>query len=212
MAISLVLADDHPIVLDGLETLFRQEPDFQVLARCVDGEEAVQAVRAHRPDILVLDIRMPRLDGLAALRELQKEQLPTRVVLLTGALEEAEVVEALRLGVAGVVLKEMAPQLLVQCIRKVHAGEPWVEKRSFGQALAHFLRREAGLREVSGVLTPRELELVRMVAGGLRNKDIARSLGISEGTVKIHLHHIYEKLQVTGRLELTLYAQARGLA
>jgi DNA-binding NarL/FixJ family response regulator len=211
MPIHLVLADDHPIILDGLEILFRMEKDIQVVARCVNGEEALQAVRQHRPDILILDIRMPGKDGLAVLREMKDEDLPTRVVLLTVALDEEETLEALRLGVRGVVLKEMAPQMLVQCVRKVHAGEQWLERRSVGRALEKLLSREAGAREVAGVLTPREIEIVRMVASGLRNKEIADKLSISEGTVKIHLHHIYEKLHLNGRLELALYAQDRGL-
>jgi DNA-binding NarL/FixJ family response regulator len=211
MAIRLVLADDHPIILDGLEVLFRMEQDIQVVARCVNGEEALQAVRQHRPDILILDIRMPGKDGLAVLREMRDEDLSTQVVLLTVALEEEETLEALRLGVRGVVLKEMAPQMLVQCVRKVHAGDQWLERRSVGRALEKLLSREAGAREVAGVLTPREIEVVRMVAAGFRNKEIGDKLSISEGTVKIHLHHIYEKLHLTGRLELARYAQDKGL-
>jgi DNA-binding NarL/FixJ family response regulator len=191
--------------------LFRSEPDFQVLARCVNGREALQAVRQHRPDILILDIRMPGMDGLAVLRQLREENLPTRVVILTVSLGEDELMVLVRLGVRGVVLKEMAPQLLVQCVRKVHAGEQWLEKRSFGRAMEKMLSREAGMREVAEALTPREIEIVRMVAAGLRNKEIGDGLSISEGTVKIHLHHIYEKLRLEGRLELALYAQTKGL-
>ena len=211
MPVGLVLADDHPIVLDGLERLFHLEQDLKVLARCKDGEETLRAARRHRPDILVLDIRMPGMGGLAVVREMREEKLPTRVVLLTGALDEDEAMEAIRLGVRGVVLKEMAPKLLVQCIRKVHTGEQWVERRSFGRALETMMRREAGARQIAGVLTPREMEIVRLVASGLHNKEIAAKLAISEGTVKIHLHNIYEKLNVRGRLELTLYAQGKGL-
>ena len=211
MSIGLVLADDHPIVLDGLEHLFRLEKDFKVLARCRDSEETLQAVRKHHPGVLILDLRTPGKGGLAVLREVKREKPPTRVVLLTGEMGEAEALEAIRLGVNGVVLKEMAPKLLVQAIRKVHAGGQWLEKRSFGRALETMLRREAGARQVAGVLTPRELEIIRLVASGLHNKEIAEKLTISEGTVKIHLHHIYEKLHVDGRLELTLYAQDKGL-
>jgi DNA-binding NarL/FixJ family response regulator len=211
MAISLVLADDHPIVLDGLENLFRQEADFTVVGRCVNGEEALRAVREYRPDVLILDIRMFRMDGLAVLREMKKEGLSTRVVLLTVALDEDQVVEAIRLGVSGVVLKEMAPQLLVQCVRKVHAGEQWLERQSFGRAMERMLRREAGAREIAGILTPREIEIVRMAATGLRNKQIAEKLFISEGTAKIHLHNIYEKLGLSDRLELARYARDKGL-
>lgn len=168
-------------------------------------------MRKHRPDVLILDIRMPRVDGLQVIREMKKEGLPTRVVILTAALDEDKVLEAIRLGVRGVVLKEMAPQLLVQRVRKVHAGEEWLERRSVSLALEKLLRREAGAREVAGLLTPREIDIVRMVASGLRNKEIGTRLSVSEGTVKVHLHHIYEKLGVDGRVALTLYAQSKGL-
>lgn len=211
MSIRLVLADDHPIVLDGLETLFRLEPDFEVAARCISGEETVVAVRRHRPDVLVLDIHMPRKDGLAVLRDLQHDKLPTKVVLLAAVLEEGEVLEAMRLGVRGMVLKELAPQMVVQCVRKVHAGEQWLEKHAVSRVVDSLLRREAGEREAANVLTPREIEMVGMVARGLRNKEMSKRLAISEGTVKIHLHHIYRKLKVENRVELILYAQSKRL-
>ena len=211
MPIRLVLVDDHPIVLDGLENLFSLEPDFRVLARCVNGEEGVEAVRRYQPDVLVLDIRMPGKDGLAVLRELQLDKQPTKVVLLAGALEQEEVLEALRLGVRGMVLKELAPQMVVQCVRKVHSGERWLEKQAFGRALETLLRREAGEREAGSVLTPREIEMVGMVARGLRNREMSERMAISEGTVKIHLHNIYKKLKVESRVELILYAQAKNL-
>ena len=211
MPIRLILADDHPIVLDGLENLFRLEKDFQVVARCTNGMEAMQEVLRLRADVLVLDIRMPGKDGLEIAREMQKGKIPTRVVLLTAALDEEEFLEAIRLGVQGIVLKEMAPQILIQCIRKVHAGEQWIEPRSARQALEKMLRREAGVRAIAHLLTPREIEMVRMVAQGLRNKEIADKLCISEGTVKVHLHNIYEKLKVDGRVALLRYAQEKGL-
>src|SRR5437867_2928375 len=212
MAIKLVLADDHPLVLDGLEQLFSAEQDIKVVARCMDGEATLAAVHKHRPDVVVLDLRMPVKDGLEVLRQIRLEKLPTRVVILTAALDEDDVVEAIRLGAPGVVLKEMAPHFLVQCIRKVHAGEQWLEKRSVSLALEQLLRREAASREIAKVVTARELEIVRMVASGLRNKDIAERLFISEGTIKMHLHNIYGKLGVDGRLQLARYAKDKGLA
>jgi DNA-binding NarL/FixJ family response regulator len=211
VAITLVLADDHPIVLHGLEQLFRLEPDLQVVARCLEADEAIRAVREHTPDLLVLDIRMPGKDGLDVLRELSRTRSTTRVLLLTAAIDEDEVVEAVRLGARGIVLKEMAPQRLVQAIRQVHAGELVVDNRTVVRALEKVVRRETGTRRLASVLTPRELEIVRMVASGLRNKEIASRLTISEGTVKIHLHNTYEKLKVDGRLELMLFAQDHGL-
>jgi len=211
MPITLVLANDHPIFLEGLEDILRREPDFQVLARCLEGQAALRAVRELKPDVLILDLRMPKMDGLGVLREMQEEKLSTRVVVLTAALDEDEVLEAIRLGVQGVVLKEMAARLVVQCVRKVHAGEQWLEKRSVSLALERLLKREAATREIAGLLTSREIEIVRMVADGLRNREIADRLYINEGTVKAHLHNIYEKLRVNSRLQLTRYARDKGL-
>ncbi len=211
MAILIVLADDHPIFLRGLTDLFRSEKDITVLASCRTGEEALEAVRTHRPDVLVLDIRMPGLDGFGVLRVLRGEKVPTRTVLLTAELEEHDALEVFRLGVRGVVLKEMAPQLLVQAVRKVHAGEPWLERQSFRRALDRLLLQETGARQVAGLLTSRELELVRLVAHGLRNRAIADRLCISEATVKDHLHNVYEKLNVDGRVALTVLVREKGL-
>ncbi|HEU4345416.1 MAG TPA: response regulator transcription factor [Candidatus Binatia bacterium] len=210
-AIQLVIADDHPIVLDGLESLFALEKDMKVVARCGTGEESLAAVRKHRPDILLLDIRMPGKNIFEVIRELRTDNLPTRIVLLTAAIDDDEALEAVRLGVGGVVLKGMPPKLLIQCIRKVHAGERWMERGFLSHAVEKLVRREAGTRQVAKLLTPREIELVCMAASGLRNKEIGKKLFISEGTVKIHLHHIFEKLNVNSRHALTLYARNSGL-
>ena len=211
MTINLVLADDHPIVLRGLAQLFQEDPDIQILAVCPDGEQAIGAVQQHRPDILILDLKMPGRDGLAVLREIRAQRLPTRVVLLTASLEDSEVVEAVRLGADGVVLKETAPEVLLRAVHQVHSGGQWLERRSVGQALQRAVEREAEARGVAGVLTAREVEIARLVGSGARNKEIARRLSISEGTVKIHLHNVYDKLKVAGRLELVFYLRKKGL-
>jgi DNA-binding NarL/FixJ family response regulator len=211
MPITLVLADDHPIILDALEEIFRREPDFQVLGRCLGGKATLEGVRKYNPDVLILDLRMPDMDGLAVFREMQKEKLPTRVVILTAADDEDQVLEAIRCGVSGMVLKDMAPQLLVQCVRKVYAGEQWIEKRFVNLALERLLRRQAAAQKVAGLLTLREVEIVIMVSNGLRNKEIADRLFIAEGTVKVHLHSIYEKLKLDSRLKLACYARDEGL-
>lgn len=211
MTIRLVLADDHPLVLDGLLRLFETEVGFTVLAHCTDGEAALEAVRAQRPDVLVLDLRMPRMGGLDLLRALQSDEFKPRVVVLTAGVDDEAVLEAIRLGVKGVVLKEMAPRLLVQCIRTVHGGGRWLERDTVGRALEHMLDRETEARRFADQLTPRELEVVRLVAAGRRNKEIARELSITEGTVKIHIHNIYEKLSVNSRVELATRARDRGI-
>ena len=212
MPISLILADDHPLVLKGLELLLSTEPDFTVLAYCADGEQVLQAVRRQVPDILVLDLNMPKKDGRMVLRELRLEQPSLKTVLLTATLSEDEALDAIRLGVRSMVLKEMAPQLLIECLRKVQAGEEWLEKRSFRRALGRMLQREDQLRQALETLTLREIALTRLVASGLTNQQIADELHISEGTVKVHLHHIYAKLGLRNRVGLTLYAQEKGLA
>lgn len=212
MPIRIVIVDDHPVVLQGLVALFAAEPDLDVVARCLGGAEAVEAVRVHRPDVLVLDLQMPRLDGFATLRAMKQDALIPAVVLLTAVIDDDATLEAVRLGVAGIVLKEMAPQLLVQCIRKVHAGEQWLERQSVGRALDTLLRREAGVRDLGRVLTRRELEIVRLVARGFRNTRIAEELGVSEATIKTQLHHIYEKLGVDGRTGLMVLAHEKRLA
>lgn len=213
MALTIVLADDHPIVLDGLAQLFQLEPDVTVRARCRSGEETLRALRVYRPDVVILDVRMPGGDGLWVLRAIRSEELPSRVVLLTAALDPSQLNEALRLGARGIVLKEMAPQLLVAAVREVHAGGEWIEA-----SVVDRIRASRGAGAAPGEpttervpLTPREIEIVQLVAIGLRNRAIAERLYISEGTVKIHLHNIYEKLRVGGRLELVLYAQTHGL-
>lgn len=205
--IRVVLADDHPIVLDGLEQLFRTETDFEVVARCRDGEEAIAAIERDHPDLVVLDVRMPRVDGLGVLAAVRDRRLATRVLLLAAAIEPAQAVEALRLGARGLVLKEMAPELLVEVARRIHAGGQWFDAALVSRALDEAGGRAAGAGPGNGALTPREREIVDMVAEGLRNRAIAQRLGISEGTVKLHLHHVYEKLGVTGRVELLLRVQ-----
>lgn len=212
MTIRLVVADDHPFILDGLDQLFRMESDCEIVARTTDGEQALRAVQTHKPDVLVLDVRMPRLDGIELLRRMHELQLPTKVVLLTASLDDARLLEAFRLGACGLVLKESAPRLLVQSVRQVANGEQSWNGKAIAGALRLVLQREQAVAAASSMLTPRELEVTRMVAGGLRNKEIALRLEITEGTVKFHLHSIYEKLQIDGRYALMSYARDHGLA
>ncbi len=211
MAIRLVLVDDHPIVLQGLEQLFARHENFEVVSCCADGVSALAAVEKYQPDVLVMDLRMPGLSGIDVLRNLSASQSRCRSVLLTAIVRDSEVMEAVKLGVRGIVLKESSPDLLIDCVRRVYRGEQWIERETVTRALQNVLDRESAEREAGETLTPREIEIVRMVAQGLRNKVIADRLSISEGTVKVHLHNVYEKLGVDGRLELVLCAQQKGL-
>ncbi len=209
--IRLLLVDDHPIVLDGLRRLFESQTDLEVVGCRSDGDSALDTLRTTPVDVLVLDLRMPGKSGLEVLRVMADEEIACRTVLLTAALRDDDIVEAVRLGAAGVVLKESSPDALLECVRRVHAGEQWIDRETLARAFGRVLHREAATREAGKTLTPREIEIVRMVAQGLRNRVVAERLSISEGTVKIHLHNIYEKLGVDGRLELVLFAQNRGL-
>jgi DNA-binding NarL/FixJ family response regulator len=209
--IRVILADDHPLVLNGLYHLLLEHSEFEVLARCSSGAEALAAVKVHQPDILVLDLLMPGMDGLAVARALQPAGGLPRIVLLTAQLHEDQLIEALQLGIRGFVLKEMATTLLVECLRRVHAGGQWLEKDSANRAMAKLVRREAKGREIASLLTPREIEVARLVAKGLTNKEIADKLCIADGTVKIHLHNIYEKAKIGRRSELVRFADDYGL-
>jgi DNA-binding NarL/FixJ family response regulator len=209
--IRLILADDHPIVLDGLQRLFQSQKDFEVVRCCANGDAALDALRTDQADVFVLDMRMPGKSGIDVLRVIAAEAIRCRTVLLTAALRDDDIVEAVRLGASGVVLKESSPDDLLDCVRRVHLGEQWIDRETLARAFNRTLRREWDAQEVAKTLTPREIEIVRMVAEGLRNKVVAERLSISEGTVKIHLHNIYEKLGVDGRLELVLLAQSKGL-
>ena len=200
--ITVVIADDHPIVLAGLETLLQREPDITVIDHCTDGIETLRAVSKHRPDLLILDLRMPRADGVTVLQQMKKDGSQTRVVLLAAVVDDEALLDAIRLGARGVVLKEMAPRFLVDCVREVYAGRQWFEQRAIGEAMDKLVKREAASKEITSILSRREIDVVRAVARGLRNREIAERLGIAEGTVKLHLHAIYTKLQVDGRTAL----------
>lgn len=212
MATTLVLADDHPIILEGLEQLFSRHKEFQVLATCATGEDAIAAVRQHHPDVIVLDVKMPHGDGLSVLKTIHDERLATRVILLTASMAEDEVLLAMEAGVWGMVLKETAAVSLIDSVRKVIRGERALDQSLIVRALDRAVERHSGLRNAAEVLSRRETEIVKMVAAGMRNKEIANKLFIGEGTVKTHLHAIYKKLGVHGRVELTLYAREHGIA
>jgi DNA-binding NarL/FixJ family response regulator len=210
--IRLVLADDHPVVLHGLERLFERHDEFCVVTTCQNGNEALEAVRMHQPDILVLDVRMPDRNGIEVLRGLAEEKLACRVVVLTAAMDDAEAVEVLRLGAMGIVGKEAPSATLLECVRNVHQGKMWVNSDTFAAAFTRVARRESAIQVIAERLTPREVEIARSVIQGLRNREVAERFHLSEATVKIHIHNIYQKLGVDSRVGLVLYAQEKGFA
>jgi DNA-binding NarL/FixJ family response regulator len=209
--IRLILVEDHAIVLKGLERMFAEDRRFRVMAACRSGNEALSAARRGNADLMVLDLRMPGTSGLDVLRTMSAEKLPIRTVLLTAAVSDAEAVEALNLGAAGLVLKESSPDELIECVLSVHAGERWIDRQTLTRVLDRTGRLENAQREAAKLLTPREIDIVKLVVDGHRNKAIADRLSISEGTVKVHLHNIYEKIGVDGRLELMVWVREKGL-
>lgn len=209
--IRVVVADDHQIVVEGLERLLT-DYGFSVTGTATTSSEAIALARRLQPDILLLDLRLPPAGGLAVLRTLRDEALPSRPILLTAALGDRDAIEARQLGVRGVVLKEMPSRQLVQCIRKVHAGGEFMEMASTTRAMDLLTKRERSREHLQGVLTARELEVLRAAATGAPNAEIGRRLSIGAGTVKMHLYSIYKKLKINSRVELMMYATRSGLA
>jgi two-component system nitrate/nitrite response regulator NarL len=208
MPIKLVLVDDHPLVLGGLEQLLRSEPDFEVMATCGTVEAAWTAVNEHRPDVLILDLNLPDEDGLSLLRRLDPTR-PPAVVVLTASQDENLLLDAARQGARGIVLKAMAPRILEDCVRAAYHGEYrlMVNGVDLGERVQ---ARKNVETELEQQLTPREMQIVRLVALRLDNQQIAEKLSISVGTVKIHLHHVYDKLNLQGRHDLQVFLRDKG--
>ncbi len=205
--IRVLMADDHVIFRDGLRKLLATEDDIKIVGEASNGGDCIKMLAKLKPDILLLDLRMPDKDGLAVLEEVNFDQLPTRVVVLTAAEDDRDVVRAMRLGARAVVLKQSATELLVKSIRRVQGGEIWLDNRMTAEVMKAFSKSaDGGPRREKPLLSDREKEIVQLVAQGYRNKEIGERLFISEQTVKNHLHNIFDKLGVSDRLELALYA------
>lgn len=207
----LLLADDHPIVIQGLLALFATDPEMEVVAACRDGRELLTALRTHDADVLLIDQNMPGLSGTAILRRLAEDGHLPPAILLTGMIAESEAREAVCLGVRAIVLKEEAPQLLLDTIRAVARGERRLDEQLVARTLAAAPLPVEGASSADK-LTAAEHRIVKLVCRGLPNKRIARELNISEATVKIHLHRVFRKLNVANRVQLTIRAQQGGFA
>jgi DNA-binding NarL/FixJ family response regulator len=207
--IRIVIADDHPIVRDGLKRLLHLQEEFTVVGEAADGIEAVRLTEELKPDVLLLDLTMPRMDGLGVLKALAGAPWEPRCVLLTAAIEREETVQALRLGAHGIVLKESVTELLYQSIRAVMNGELWVGHERISDLLQTLRELERAPRRAptpASSLTVRERQIIGAIVEGATNKDVGEHFGLSEQTVKDHLSRIFDKLGVSNRLELALYA------
>jgi len=196
----ILLADDHPMIGAALDVLLRGS-DYELVARPGTGGDAIAQVQREKPDLLLLDVNMPDRSGLDVLRELRESRRAPAVVLLTAGMDDSQLLIADSLAPEGIVLKTSDPALLLDCMEKVRKGERWVDPE-IADRIAHVKERVA--RAPS--LTPRERELVELVRQGLRNRDIGAKLGVTEGTVKVYLHGIFDKLGVDNRTELAMRA------
>ena len=209
--IRLLIADDHAIVRAGLRALIATEPGLELVAEASDGVEAVSKVHTLKPDVILLDMMMPRMDGLGAIEEIMKAQPNARILVLTSFAEDDKVFPAIKAGALGYLLKDSSPQELLQAIRNVHQGEASLHP-TIARKLMRELNQPTNLPPTTDPLTEREVEVLRLVAQGLSNDDIAEKLVVSERTVRTHVSHILDKLHLANRTQMALYAIREGIA
>jgi DNA-binding NarL/FixJ family response regulator len=207
-SLSVIVADDHPIVLGGLATLLGQDRSLRLVATCANGQEAIEAIRTLKPDLALLDVNMPGLTGLQVLRALMAEKLATRVCFLAASFSDAEIVAAKGAGACGIILKETAADTLITALKAIAVGQKWLPGELVNGASERLRRLQAEVTRVTDALSPREIEIMLKVAEGLSNKDVGSELKISEGTVKMHLHSIYQKIDISNRTSLANFAIA----
>ncbi len=208
-SVRIVIADDHTIFRDGLRRLLEAEPELEVAGEAADGADAISQTRQLSPDILLLDLAMPRVPGMDVLRELSStdDDIKTKIIVLTAAVERIQIVQALHMGARGVVMKEAATQLLMKAIRTVMAGQYWIGREAVGDIVDFMRTNPSGEKAPRNFgLTKREMDILTTIVAGLSNKEIARRFALSEDTVKHHLTNIFDKVGVASRLELALFA------
>jgi NarL family two-component system response regulator LiaR len=208
--ISVLIADDHAVVRRGLRTFLELQQEIEVVGEAADGEQAVAAAERLEPDVVLLDLVMPRAEGVSAIQGIRDRSPGTRVIVLTSFLDDDKLLPAVRAGAAAYLLKDVEPQELVNAIRTVHGGEAMLHPAAAARVMAEVA--EAGARDdPEALLTPREREVLALIARGMPNKLIARELGVSEKTVKTHVSNLLGKLGLTDRTQAALYAVREGL-
>ena len=207
--IRILLADDHPIIFSGVDALLRGT-DYKIVRYIRDGAEVPAAIEREKPDLVILDERLPNRMGLELVQDLRQTGFTRPIIILTGSMSDRRAVEAIDAGVNGLVLKHSAPDNLLICLEEVRNGGRWIDQKLLQRALDRATGRELDGSPFAK-LTPREQAIVRLAADNLRNQEIGNRLGISEGTVKVHLHNVYEKLGLTNRIDLLMLIRDSGL-
>ncbi len=209
--IRVLIVDDHAVVREGLRTFLELQDDVEVIGEAADGEEAVDSAQKLRPDVILMDLVMPKLDGIAAMRRLHDLLPDARVIVLTSFLDEDRLLPAIQAGAAGYLLKNTEPAELARAIRAAHAGEAIIDPTAAARLVRAIADGPTPSASDSGRLTRREHEVLELIARGQSNKRIAFALGISEKTVKTHVGHLLAKLDVTDRTQAALLAVREGL-